>query len=185
MRTQCDRSLGILIIVLIASAGLQPGFAKGGRGAGHVYNKSAARPSSSAKPVPQGANNAQVPVKADTAHNAVPRGADKPSDIDTRISVQPRLPEKRVVPNGVNAKAGLSNIRNPYHPRTLSALPPPPNLPVRNAIGVPILPRGSLGSRDSLHPIPPTVASSAVPNSAAGRLAGIGVARGISFASRP
>ncbi len=176
MRTQCHRTVGILVMVLIGS-GLQPGFAKGGRVPGHVYSKSAARPSSSAKPAPQGATKTQVPVRADTAHSAVPRGADKPSDIDTRINVQARLPEKRVNPNGVNAKAGLSNIRNPYHQRTLSALPRRPNSPVRNAIGLPILPRGSLGPRDGLHSTSPSVASPVVPNSATGRLAGIAVER--------
>jgi hypothetical protein len=123
MRTQCHRSIGILFILLIGSAGLQPGFAKGGRGPGHVYSKSsAARPSSSAKPALRGANNTQVPVKEDTARTAVPRGIDKSRDIDTWISVQPRLPEKRVIPNGVNAKAGLAGVRNPYHPRAFHHL---------------------------------------------------------------
>jgi hypothetical protein len=177
MRTLCHRMVAILVILLIGGAGLPPGLAKGGRGPGHVYSRSAARPSSSAKPAPQRANNTQVPVKAVTAHTAVPHGIDKLGDIDTRINVQPRLPEKSVTPNSLNAKAGLSNIRNPYHQRTMSALPPRPTSPVGNAIGLPILPRGSLGPRDGLHATSPSIASPVVPKGATGRLAGIGVER--------
>src|SRR5262245_392701 len=59
----------------------------------------------------------------------------------------------------------------------MSALPPRPTSPARHAIGLPILPRGSLAPRDGLHSTSPSVASPVVPNRATGRIAGIGVER--------
>ena len=164
MPTQCRRTLEIvlLVILVIGSVGVQPGFAKGARGPRHVYGKSAARPSeSSAKPSLRGENTTQGPAKSDAAHKAVTRGADKPSDIDTRISVQPRLLGKSVNPN-------RSVAQSPYHRRTLSALPRAHIPPVRNAIGIPISLRGNLGPSTGLHsnnlPGSPSVVSPAVPN---------------------
>jgi hypothetical protein len=171
MRTQCHRTIRILFILLIGSAGLQPGFAKGGRGPGHVYsNSSAARPSSSAKPALRGANNTQVPVKADTAHTAVPRGTDKPRDIDTRISVQPRQLGKSVNPSVKPLSV------NPYHPRALSALPKAPTSSARNAIGIPIPPRGNVTARNRSRPNSPIAAPSvrSLPHSSNNRVAGVG-----------
>lgn len=146
MRTQCYRTLEIVLLVflVIGSVGVQPVLAKGARG--HVYGKSAARPSDSgAKPALHGENTTQGPAKADTVHTAVTRGADKPSDIDARISVQPQLLRKSVNPN-------RSVAQNPYHRRTPSAVPRIYIPPVRNAIGLPVSPRGNLGPSTGLHP---------------------------------
>jgi hypothetical protein len=91
----------------------------------------------------------------------VARGADKPSDIETRIGVQPRLLGKSVHPNGPVAQL-------PYHRRKLSTLPRVQIPPLRNAIGQPISPRANLGPSAGLHPsnLPgsPSRGSRAVPN---------------------
>jgi hypothetical protein len=165
-------SIGFLILV-IGSAGVQPGFGKGARG--HVYSKSAGRPSSSrAKPAPQHENNPQGSVKTDIAHPPVTRGPDKPADIDARITVQPRQLGKSINPS----VKPLSVTRNPYQPRTLSALPRVPNSQARNAIGIPILPRGNIGAGNGLHPkslsAPASAGSPAIPHSSTGRIGGIG-----------
>jgi hypothetical protein len=158
----------------------QPGFAKGGKSAGHAYVKSAARPSGTgAKQAPHSEN--QGPAKTDTAHTTVPRSGDRPSDIDTRITVQPRRLGKSANPNTGHAHpAELPFARSLYHPRILSALPRAPYQPIRNAIGLPIPPRGTVGSRDGSHPnslhASPSVVSPAVPNNATGRLVGTGSA---------
>jgi len=146
MRTQCYRTLEIVLLVflVVGSVGVQPVFAKGARG--HGYSKSAARPSeSSAKPALHGENITRGPATAHTDHTAVTRGADKPSDIDARISVQPQLLRKSVNPN-------RSVAQNPYHRRTLSAVPRIYVPPVRNAIGLPVSTRGNLGPSTGLHP---------------------------------
>jgi hypothetical protein len=174
MRKQCHCAfrIGLLAILLLGSMAVQPGFAKSGKSTGRVLAKSAARPSESgAKQPPQGEN--QGPGKADIAHIPVTRDGDKLNDIETRITVQPRRLGKSLNPNIGHANA-LSFARNPYHPRTLSALPRVPYSPVRNAIGLPISPRASLGPGDGLHPtglrpVRPLV-SPAVPNSATGRV---------------
>jgi hypothetical protein len=159
---------------------LEPGFAKGGKSTGHVYVKSAARPSGTgAKQAPRIEN--EGPAKTDTAHTTVTRSGDRPSDIDTRITVQPRRLGKSVNPNTAHARpAELPFARNPYHPRTLSALPRAPYLPIRNAIGLPISPRGPVGLRDGLHPnslrASPSVVSPPVANTATGRFVGTGAA---------
>jgi hypothetical protein len=172
--------IGLLVIPLIGIMAAQPGFAKGGKSTGHAYVKSAARPSGTgAKQAPHSENPG--PAKTDTAHTTVTRGGDRPSDIDTRITVQPRRLGKSVNPNTGHAHpAELTFARNPHHPRTLSALPRAPYSPIRNAIGLPILPRGTVGPRAGSHPkslrASPSVVSPAVPNSAAGRLVGTGTA---------
>jgi hypothetical protein len=158
----------------------QPGFAKGGKSTGHAYVKFAARPSGTgAKQAPHSEN--QGPAKTDTAHTTVTRSGDRPSDIDTRITVQPRRLGKSINPNtGHTHPAELPFARNPCHPRTLSAPPRAPYSPIRNAIGLPISPRGTVGPRDELHPnslrAAPSVVSPAVPNTATGRLVGTGAA---------
>jgi hypothetical protein len=152
-----------------------------GKSAGHACVKSAARPSGTgAKQVPHSENPG--PAKTDTAHTTVTRGGDRPSDIDTRITMQPRRLGKSVNPNTGHAHlAELPFPRNPYHPRTLAALPLAPySPPIRNAIGLPISPRGTVGPRDGSHPnslrASPSVVSPAVPNTATGRLVGTGAA---------
>jgi hypothetical protein len=173
--------IGLLVIPLIGSMAVESGFAKGGKSAGHAYVKSAARPSgTSAKQAPHSEN--QRPAKTDTAHPTVTRSGDRPSDIDTRISLQPRRLGKSASPNTGHAHpAELPLARNPYHPRNLSALPRAPYSPIRNAIGVPISPRGTVGRRDGSHPnslgASPSVVSHAVPNTATSRLVGTGVPR--------
>jgi hypothetical protein len=176
---RCAFEIGLLVTLLIGSVAVQPGFSKGGRGAGHVYGKSAARPSESGARQALRGDNIQGPAKADVAHTAVTRYADKPSDIDTRITVQPRRLGKSVTPNTGNAKPAQTSLaRSQYRPRTLSALPRAPTPPVRNAIGLPISPRGSFGPGNGLHPnslfASRSFVSPAVPNGATGRLAGIG-----------
>jgi hypothetical protein len=146
MRTQCYRTLEIVLLgfLVIGSVGVPPVFAKDARG--HVCGKSAARSAeSSAKPALGGENTTQGPAKAHSARTAVTRGADKPSDIDARISVQPQLLRKSVNPN-------RSVAQNPYHRRTLSVVPRIYIPPVRNAIGLPVPPPGDLGSSTGLHP---------------------------------
>ncbi len=154
----------LLVILAIGGMGAQPVFAKGGRGLGHVAAKSVRLSEPRAKPALRGDNTPQGSAKADAAHAAVTRGVDKPSEIDTRISVQPRLPGKRVNPNKSVAQA-------PYPRRTLSAPPRMQSPPVRNAIGLPISPRGNLGPITRLHPnnLPGSrsVMAPAVPNNMA------------------
>jgi hypothetical protein len=169
-------TIGLLVIPLICSMAVYPGFAKGGKSTGHAYVKSAARPSgTSAKQAPHSGN--QGPAKTDTAHTTVTRSGDRPSDIDTRITVQPRRLGKSVIPDTGHPHPVE---RNPYHPRTLSALPHAPYSPIRNAIGLPISPRGTVGPRDGSHPnsfrASPTLVSPAVPNTATSRLIGTGTA---------
>jgi hypothetical protein len=151
--------MGVLIALVISSAAVQPGFAKG---PGH--SKSAVRPSqSNAKLAPRNENNTHVPPKTNAT-----RGADKPPEIDTRITVQPPHFGKSVNPN----VKPLPIVRNPYHPRTLSALPRASNPAARNAIGVSILPRETLGARNGAH-LPTSPVSPAIPRSATGRVAGV------------
>jgi hypothetical protein len=165
MRKQGHRALkiGLLVILLVGSIAAQPGFAKGGKGNGRVLAKSAARPSEArAKQTPQG--QSQGPAKADTAHAPV----DKPSDIDTRIAIQPRRLGKSLNPNTGQVKP--FSLANPYHQRTLSALPRAPYSPARNAIGLPISPRVSAGLHpNGLRPVRPLIPP-AVPNGATGRV---------------
>jgi hypothetical protein len=159
---------------------VHPGFAKGGKSTGHAYVKSAARPSgTSAKQAPHSEN--QGPAKTDTAHTTITRSGDRPSEIDTRITVQPGRLGKSANPNTGHAHpAELPFARNPYHPRSLSAPPRAPYSPIRNAIGLPISPRGPVGPHDESHPnslrASPSVVSPAVPNSTTGRLVGTGAA---------
>ena len=182
MQTQLRHAfkIGLLVIALICGMAVHPGFAKGGKSTGHAYVKSAARPSgTSAKQAPHSGN--QGPAKTDTAHTTVTHSGDRPSDIDTRITVQPRRLGKSANPNTGHAHpAELPLARNPYHPRNLSALPRAPYSPIRNAIGLPISPRGTVGPRDGSHPnslrAAPSVVSPAVPNSTAGRLVGTSAA---------
>jgi hypothetical protein len=141
--------------------------------------KAAARPSgTSAKQPPHSGN--QGPAKTDTAHTTVTHCGDRRSDIDTRITVQPRRLAKSVNPNTGHAPAELPFARKPYHPRTLSALPRAPYPPIRNAIGLPISPRGTVGPRDGSHPnslrAAPSLVSPAVPNIGTSRLTGTGAA---------
>jgi hypothetical protein len=172
--------IGLLVIPLIGSLGVQPGFAKGGKSIGHAYVKAAARPSGTdAKQAPHSEN--QRPAKTDTAHTTVTRGGERPSDIDTRITVQPRRLGKSINPNTRYAHpAELPFARNPYHPRTLSAPPRAPYSPTRNAIGLPISPPGTVGPLDGSHPnslrASPSVLSPAVPNTATGRPVGRAIA---------
>jgi hypothetical protein len=179
--------IGVLVIPLICIMAAQPGFAKGGKSTGDAYVKSATRPSGTgAKQAPHSEN--QGPAKTDTAHTTVTRTGDRPSDIDTRITVQPRRLGKSVYPNSGHAHpAELPFARNPYHPRTLSALPLAPYSPIRNAIGLPISPRGTVGPRAGSHPNSlrafPSVVSPTVPNSATGRLVGTGAAATPNFIS--
>ncbi len=170
MRKQGNRALKIgLALLLVGSMAVQPGFAKGGKGSGRVLTKSAARPSEpGAKQMPQ----SQVPAKADSARTPVTREGDKPSDIDTPITVPPRRLGKSLNPNIGQIKP--LSPSNPYHQRTLSALPRVPYSSVRNAIGLPISPRANVGPVDGLHPnglrpVRPLV-SPAVPNSATRRV---------------
>src|SRR5262249_19041628 len=136
------------------------GFAKGGKGGGRMLTKSAARPpESGTKQMPQ----SQVPAKVDS-RTTVTREGDKLRDIDTRITVQPRRLGKSLNPNIGQIKPFSPS--NPYHQRTLSALPRAPYSSVRNAIGLPISPRASVGRVDGLHPL----VSPAVPNSATRRV---------------
>jgi hypothetical protein len=91
VRTQRRHAFKIrlLLILLICGMTIHPGFAKGGKSIGHAYVKSAARPSgTSAKQAPHSGN--QGPAKTDTAPTTVTHSGDRPSDIDTRITVQPR-----------------------------------------------------------------------------------------------
>jgi hypothetical protein len=167
MRSQCRRTfkMGFLIALAISSAAVQSGFAKG---AGHVHSKSAVRPSQpNAKVVPRSENNTQVPAKT----NAI-RGVDKPPQIDTRISVQPPHFGKSL--NRVNP---LPIVRNPYHPRTLSALPRASKPPVRNAIGISILPRENVGTRNGVHPngLRASPVSPAIPRSSTGLAGASGI----------
>jgi hypothetical protein len=155
------------------------GFAKGGKSIGHAYVKSAARPSgTSAKQAPPSRN--QGPAKTDTAHTTVRHSGDRPSDIDTRIAVQPRRLAKSANPNTGHAPAELPFARKTYHPRTLSALPRAPYPPIRNAIGLPISPRGTVGPRDGPYQnslrASPSLLSPTVPNTATDRLIGTGTA---------
>ena len=89
------------------------------------------------------------------------RGVDKPSDIETRISVHPRLLGKSVHPNGPVAQL-------PYHRRKLSTLPRVQIPPLHNAIGQPNSPHANLGPSAGLHPsnLPgsPSRGSRAVPS---------------------
>jgi hypothetical protein len=131
--------IGLLVIPLICGMAVHPGFAKGGKSIGHSYVKSAARPSgTSAKQALHSGN--QGPAKTDTAHTTVAHSGDRPSDNDTRITVQPRRLGKSLNPN-TGPPAELPFARKPYHPRTLSALPRAPYTAIRNAIGLPISPR--------------------------------------------
>ena len=98
----------------------------------------------------------------------------------TRALPCSRGASQRANPNAGHAPAELPFARKPYHPRTLSALPRAPYPPIRNAIGLPISPRGTVGPRDGSHPnslrAAPSVVSPAVPNSTAGRLVGTSAA---------
>jgi hypothetical protein len=159
--------IGLLVILLVCSMAAQPGFTKGGKSTAHGYGKSAA---GGAKQTPQG--QTQGPAKADTTHTPVTREGDKPSDIDTRISVQPRRLGKSLSPNAGHVNP--LSLANPNHQRTLSALPRAPYSPARNAIGLPISPRPSVGPGYGLPPnglrsVHPLV-SPAVPNNATGRV---------------
>jgi len=162
MKCRCTLEIGLIASLIIGSIGVQPvAFAKGGRGLGHSYGKSAPRPSeSNAKPALRGESAPQGTGKPDTTHTAVTR-TEKPADIDTRISVQPRLLGKSINPNKPAAQT-------PYHRRTLSTLPRVQIPPVRNAIGLPISPRGNLepstGLRSNRLPGSPFAVSPAVPN---------------------
>jgi hypothetical protein len=171
--------IGLLVIPLICGMAVHPGFSKGGKSIGHAYVKSAARPSgTSAKQAPHSGN--QGPAKTDIAHATVTHSSDRPNDIDTRITVQPRRLGKSVYPN-TGPPAELPFARKPYHPRTLSALPRTPYPPIRNAIGLPISPRGTVGPHDGSHPnslrASPSLVSPAVPNTATGRLVRAAVPR--------
>jgi len=159
--------IGLLVILLVCSMAAQPGFTKGGKSTAHGYGKSAA---GGAKQTPQG--QTQGPAKADTTHTPVTREGDKPSDIDTRITVQPRRLGKSLSPNAGHVNP--LSLANPNHQRTLSALPRAPYSPARNAIGLPISPRPSVGPGYGLPPnglrsVHPLV-SPAVPNNATGRV---------------
>jgi hypothetical protein len=177
-RTLKRFKIGLLVIPLIGSMAVEPGFAKGGKSTGHAYVKSARPSGTGAKQAPHSENQEPGgPAKTDTAHTTVTRSGD--SDIDTRITVQPRRLGKNVNPNIGHAHAAESPVaRTPYRPRTLSALPRAPYSPMRNAIGLPISPRGTVGPRDGSHPnslrASPSVVSPAVPNSATSRLVGTG-----------
>jgi hypothetical protein len=225
MRRQCCCALKIgLAILLIGSLAVRPGFAKGARGGQHADDgKAAARPAETgAGQAPSAEDKGGGAAKADTTLHAparndtdrrsgpaspepdasnkdAPRG--KPGDIDTRITVQPRRLGKSAKPNNGHAKTIESPIaRNLYHRRTLSSVPRAPNppvrnaiglpvsprgnvgprggMPVRNAIGLPVSPRGDVGPRDGMHPnslaVPPSAVPAVVPGSATGRLTGVG-----------
>jgi hypothetical protein len=149
MRTQFRGTLEILFLIILASGSMRahPVFAKGGRGLGHVAGKSVPRPSEpSAKPALRGESSTQGQAKGDVAHDPVTRGADKPSAIDTQISVQPRLLLGR------SANPNKSVAQSPYARRTLSALPRVQTPPVRNAIGLPTSPRANVGPSTRLNP---------------------------------
>jgi hypothetical protein len=115
--------------------------------------------------VPRNENNTQVPAKT----NAI-RAADKPPQIDTRISVQPPHFGKSVNPY----VKPLPLVRNPYHPRTLSELPRAFGPPTRNAIGISVLPRENVGPHKGVHPngLPASPVSPAIARSSTG-LAGV------------
>jgi hypothetical protein len=98
----------------------------------------------------------------------------------TRALPCSRGASQRANPNAGHAPAELPFARKPYHPRTLSALPRAPYPPIRNAIGLPISPRGTVGPRDGPYQnslrASPSLLSPTVPNTATGRLIGTGTA---------
>ena len=76
MRTKCPWTFKIgLLVILLGGMAAQPGFAKGGKGAGHVLAKSAARPSRAGANLPSQGGLA----KADTAHAPVTRSTSRRS----------------------------------------------------------------------------------------------------------
>jgi hypothetical protein len=100
-------------------------------------------------------------------------GKTGPSDIDTRISVQPRRlgakPDKA---------AGKTAIGSPLARRLQRPIPPTPrmpNVPVRNALGVPVQQRANTERRDLGRPFAPAAPGgvTAAPSSAGSNVTGV------------
>lgn len=105
---------------------------------------------------------ADEPEKSTAASSADgnPEGAKAPVGIDTRISVQPSRPKVGQDEIGKGNKIGLYSLGN-LHPRPLSK-GATSDRPLRDAIGVPVVPHGRDEQHDGEHfdfrpaPIPGT-----------------------------
>jgi hypothetical protein len=97
-------------------------------------------------------------------------GKTSPSDIDTRISVQPRRLGAK--PGMAGAKSAIGSPLTRRLQRPIPPTPRMPNVPVRNALGVPVQPLANTERRDLNRPHAPAApaGATAAPSSAGSRV---------------
>jgi hypothetical protein len=193
MRDGRALKIGLLAVLFVGGLAAQPGFAKNARGSEHAGGRVAEQPvqrahRESGEP-PKVDITSHAPARNDkigrqsgsappeptsnSINTAATRG-NKPSDIDTRITVQPSQFGRSANPNSERAKnktTESASARNLYHRRTLQGS-------ARNAIGLSISPRenpGPYGTRPNRLAVSPPAQTQAAPSAATSRPGSIGV----------